>query len=245
MHIIIPARFGATRLPGKPLRDVGGRPLIARVCERARASGAGRVVVATDDERIVAAVAAHGGEAILTGEQASGTDRVAEAARILGLGDEEIIVNLQGDEPLMPPALLAQVGARLADDEAASMATAAHPLHDDTAFASPHVVKVVCDSAGRALYFSRAPIPWPRSRADAAALRHIGLYAYRVGFLRRFRAWGPSPLERCEGLEQLRALEHGARIAVVVTPLDPGPGIDTEEDLARLRGLWEAGVPSS
>lgn len=240
MHIVIPARYGATRLPGKPLRDVAGKPLIVRVYERACASGAKRVTVATDDSRIASAVRAAGGEVVMTGAaHLSGSDRIAEAALILGLKDDDIVVNLQGDEPLMPPRLLAEVAQSLACNPDFSMTTAAHPLVEDQEFQSPHVVKVVCDQKGRALYFSRAPIPWPRlTPVPGGPLRHIGLYAYRVGFLRLFTSWQPCPLEQCEGLEQLRALEHGASIGVVISKISAGPGVDTEDDLARVNALW-------
>ncbi|WP_298139112.1 3-deoxy-manno-octulosonate cytidylyltransferase [Acidiferrobacter sp.] len=240
MHVIIPARYGATRLPGKPLREVAGRPLILRVHERAVASGAARVTVATDDERIAHVVEAAGGEVVMTASHhASGTDRIAEAIACLGLADDTVIVNLQGDEPLMPPALVASVARALRDHPPWAMATAARRLHDPQAFANPHQVKVVCEACGRALYFSRAPIPWPRDpAAPPSFLGHIGLYAYRAGFVRLFTSWGPGNLEQREGLEQLRALERGAAIGVVVTDADPGPGVDTEEDLARANALW-------
>ncbi|HUW97724.1 MAG TPA: 3-deoxy-manno-octulosonate cytidylyltransferase [Acidiferrobacter sp.] len=240
MHVVIPARYAATRLPGKPLRDVGGRPLIVRVYERAMASGADSVTVATDDTRIAEAVRAAGGDVVMTrATHVSGTDRLAEAVRTLGLKEDDIVVNLQGDEPLMPPELLAEVADCLVCHPDFAMATAAHPLADDQQFQNPHVVKVVCDQQGRALYFSRAPIPWPRLQPlPGGPLRHIGLYAYRVGFLRLFSSWEPCPLELCEGLEQLRALEHGAMIGVVRTDRTPGPGVDTEADLERANALW-------
>ena len=240
MHVIIPARYGATRLPGKPLREVAGRPLILRVYERALASGARRVTVATDDARIADVVEGAGGEVVMTAaDHASGTDRIAEAIALLALPDDAIIVNLQGDEPLMPPALVAAVARALNDHPQWHMATAARRMQDAQAFANPHLVKVVCAASGCALYFSRAPIPWPRDAGRPVAfLGHIGLYAYRAGFVRMFTGWGPSPLERRESLEQLRALDHGAAIGVVVTDADPGPGVDTEEDLARANALW-------
>ena len=246
---IIPARYASTRFPGKPLADLGGKPMVVRVCERARASGAQPVCVATDDERIARAVREHGFDARMTrADHASGTDRIAEAALQLGLADEAIVVNVQGDEPLIAPQLIARVAAALQRNPQASVATACHPVHDATAFANPNVVKVVLDAAGRALYFSRAPIPHWRDRTAPAALpdaprplRHVGLYAYRAGFLRRFPALPPAPLEQCEALEQLRVLWHGERIAVHVAPHGPGPGVDTPEDLARVRALFAAG----
>ncbi len=240
MLVIIPARYGATRLPGKPLREVAGQPLILRVHERALASGAARVIVATDDARIARVVEAAGGEVAMTAStHASGTDRIAEAIEQAGLKDDEIVVNLQGDEPCMPPELVAAVARALEARPDGRMATAARRLQGVEAFHNPHQVKVVCDAQGRALYFSRAPIPWPRDPlATPDFLGHIGLYAYTAGFVRAFTAWGPCPLERREGLEQLRALDHGAPIQVVITDADPGPGVDTEEDLARANRVW-------
>ncbi len=240
MHVIIPARYGATRLPGKPLREVAGRPLVLRVLERAYASGAQRVTVATDDARIAEVVEACGGAVVMTAAtHASGTDRIAEAIGRLGLAEDDIVVNLQGDEPLMPPDLVAAVADALAAHPEWQMATAARRMDDEQAFRNPNLVKVVCDAAGRALYFSRAPIPWPRDPVPGTDfLGHVGLYAYRAGFVRTFTAWGPCSLERREGLEQLRALDRGAVIGVVVTDTDPGPGVDTEEDLARVNTLW-------
>lgn len=238
MHIIIPARYAATRLPGKPLRDVAGAPLIVRVYERAVASGVGRVTVATDDQRIADVIRTAGGGVVMTATgHASGTDRIGEAIESLGLKGDDIVVNLQGDEPLMPPSLLADVALALEAHPDWMMSTAACDLLDEEGFQSPHVVKVVCDNESRALYFSRATIPWPRVGLGRR-LRHIGLYAYRVGFLRQFTRWPAGILEQCEGLEQLRALEHGVSIGVVVTQKNPGPGVDTEEDLQRANALW-------
>lgn len=242
MHVLIPARYGATRLPGKPLRDVAGQPLIVRVYQRACQSGAGDVVVVTDDDRIAQVIAAVGGKAVMTRrDHESGTDRLAEAVSQLALRDDEIVVNVQGDEPLLPVALIATVGTALAAHADWSMATAACPIATREEFESPHVVKVVCSDDQRALYFSRAPIPWPRTPPGGAyGWRHIGLYAYRVAFLRRFAALKPAPLEQREGLEQLRALAHGAAIGVVTTSETPGPGVDTEADLVRINGLWDS-----
>ncbi len=240
MHIVIPARYASTRLPGKPLADVGGQPLICRVVERARESGAQSVTVATDDRRIADAVETAGGVAVMTAaSHASGTDRIAEAVALLGLADGEVVVNLQGDEPLMVPALVREVAKSLEGHAEWVIGTAAHAIIDRAEFESPHVVKVVCADDGRALYFSRAPIPYPRTRTGPPwGLRHIGLYAYRVGFLRAFRDMGVSSLEECESLEQLRALAAGMAIGVVVTDHAPGPGVDTPEDLLRVRALW-------
>jgi len=243
--VLIPARLASTRLPRKALADIGGVPMIVRTAMRAAASHASRVVVAADDDEIVAACGAHGVAALLTAKtHASGSDRIAEAAAALGLGDDEIVVNVQGDEPLIEPALIDACAALLGERRDCVMSTAAHAIADADEFANPNVVKVVVDAAGRALYFSRAPIPWPRDagRADPSAiasppLRHVGLYAYRVGFLRRFPALAASPLEETERLEQLRVLWHGERIAVHVSTLPPGVGVDTEEDLENVRRL--------
>lgn len=244
MQVLIPARYGATRLPGKPLRDVAGRPLIVRVYERACQSEASRVVVVTDDERVARVITAVGGEVVMTSRaHESGTDRLAEAATRLALDDDEIVVNVQGDEPLMPPSLITAVSAALDAHADWSMATAAYPIATVEEFESPHVVKVVCSDDQRALYFSRAPVPWPRTPPIGAyGLHHIGLYAYRVAFLRRFAGLKPAMLERREGLEQLRALAHGATIGVITTPETPGPGVDTEADLVRVNRLWD-GLP--
>lgn len=241
-HVFIPARYASTRLPGKLLLDVCGKSLLERVYERARASGARRAVVATDDERIAQAVTAFGGEVCMTASShTSGTDRIAEAIGLCGLAPDAIVVNLQGDEPLMPAGLIRRVAERLADDADAPMATASHRVHDREEFANVNVVKVVVDARGRALYFSRAPIPWPRDAVagPVSAQRHIGLYAYRAAFVRAFAGWGPCELERTEMLEQLRALWHGAPIAVCQTDEEPGPGVDTAEDLERVRAIFE------
>jgi len=247
MHIIIPARYASSRLPGKPLCDIAGKTLIERVHDCARASGAERVIVATDDDRIRAAVEAFGGTVCMTSpEHASGTDRIAEVIAQLHIASETVVVNLQGDEPLMPPALIRQVAETLAAHPDAALATACHPLHDAASLANPDIVKLVRDAQGYALYFSRAPIPWPRERmagrADEpiAAYRHIGIYAYRAGFVTRYAAWPPCPLERAERLEQLRALWHGQRIAVCEAASLPGPGVDTPEDLEWVRRYFDA-----
>lgn len=243
MYVIIPARYASTRLPGKPLLDVCGKPLLQRVYECATLSGARAVIVATDDQRICDAVRAFGGQACMTSAQhTSGTDRIAELIAALKLPPEEIVVNLQGDEPLMPPALIAQTVGTLQAHADAPMATACHAISDYEALRNPNVVKVVCDHQGYALYFSRAPIPWPRdlgamsnSVQEIRAWRHIGLYAYRAGFLRRYTQWPPCPLEQTEALEQLRVLWHGERIAVCTSQAEPGPGVDTPADLERVR----------
>ncbi len=248
--VVIPARLASTRLPRKPLADLGGRPMVVRVAERARlASRAARVVVAADDAEIVDACAAHGVDALLTRtDHASGSDRLAEACALLGLDGRDVVVNVQGDEPLIDPALVDACVDALDAHPDCVMSTAAHAIDDDAEFADPNVVKVVVDARSRALYFSRAPIPWWRdgSTAGAAAihgtaapLRHIGLYAYHAAFLRRFPALEPAPPERLESLEQLRVLWHGERIAVHVAAQRPGPGVDTPRDLERVRALMQ------
>jgi 3-deoxy-manno-octulosonate cytidylyltransferase (CMP-KDO synthetase) len=241
--VIIPARLASTRLPNKPLADLGGKPMVVRVAERAQQSGAARIIVATDHADIAAACAAHGVEACMTrADHPSGTDRIAEVARTLGLAPDAVVVNLQGDEPLIDPALLAACAARIAAD--VPMATCAHPLSDVQDAFNPNVVKVVLDKLGRALYFSRATIPWHRdgfaaSREQLPAgyvpLRHIGLYAYSNAFLQRYPQLEPSPLETIEALEQLRVLWHGVPIAVHVTEEAPHAGVDTPADLERVR----------
>ena len=241
--VIIPARLASTRLPNKPLADLGGKPMVVRVAERARESGAVRIVVATDHADIMAACAAHGVEAVMTRvDHPSGTDRIAEVARALGLGPDEVVVNLQGDEPLIAPALLAACAGRI--ETGVPMATCAHPLSEVADVFNPNVVKVVLDRQGRALYFSRATIPWHRDGFAAsrealppgyAPLRHIGLYAYSNAFLQAYPTLEVSPLEQVEALEQLRVLWHGYPIAVHVTDSAPQAGVDTPEDLARVR----------
>jgi len=248
--VIIPARYASTRLPGKPLADIAGKPMVVRVAERAVAAGAARVVVATDDARIKAAVEAHGITACLTAtDHATGTDRLAEAAQQLGLPDDAIVVNVQGDEPLLLPALIRAVAELLAAHPDAAIATACHPITDVEEAFNPNVVKVVLDGRGYALYFSRATIPWARDAfaggRDAVPeglplYRHYGLYAYRVRFLRVFPTLASAPIERFEALEQLRALWHGFRIVVAVTAGTPAPGVDTPEDLDRVRALFAA-----
>jgi 3-deoxy-manno-octulosonate cytidylyltransferase (CMP-KDO synthetase) len=236
-HVIVPARYGSSRFPGKPLADLAGKPMIVRVCERAAQSGAAAVHVATDDERIAQAVRGAGFAALMTGaDHASGTDRIAEAAQRLKLGTQEMVVNLQGDEPLMPPALIAEVAASLAKKKDASMATACHPLGDAAALANPNVVKVAFDAEGYALYFSRAQIPYPRE-PGGRWYRHVGLYAYRAGFLLNYSTLEHSPLEKAEALEQLRVLWHGYRIAVKVSEAEIPPGVDTPEDLEAVRRM--------
>jgi 3-deoxy-manno-octulosonate cytidylyltransferase (CMP-KDO synthetase) len=248
MHfrVVIPARYASSRLPGKPLADIGGRPMVLHVLERALQAGAESVVVATDDARVQQAVEAAGYQALMTSpDHQSGTERLVEVAEALGWDDDTLVVNVQGDEPLIDPMLIREAARQLLLHDDAVMATLAHPIHDHADFINPNVVKVVADEAGYALYFSRAPIPWPRDAFAAqqamphelGALRHIGLYAYRAGFLRTYASLVSSPLERYEMLEQLRVLGHGYRISLGITPIAPAPGVDTPEDLARVRGL--------
>jgi len=249
--VLIPARLASTRLPNKPLADIGGKPMIVRVAERAERSGAAQVVVAADAPEILAACAAHGVRAIPTrADHASGSDRLAEACATLGLDGEDVVVNVQGDEPLIDPGLIDAVAGLLSNQSLAPMGTAAHAIESVEDFVNPNVVKLLTDAQGLALTFSRAPLPWWRDGfaggitalpAQPAPLRHIGIYSYRAAFLRAFARLAPAPLEQCEALEQLRALWHGHRIAVHVTAQPPGPGVDTPEDLARVRARFAAG----
>jgi 3-deoxy-manno-octulosonate cytidylyltransferase (CMP-KDO synthetase) len=247
-HVIIPARFAASRLPGKPLLMIGDRPLIQWVWQRARASGAASVLVATDDERIRSVALTFGADCLMTSQHhASGTDRIAEVARLRGFGPDDIVVNLQGDEPMMPAEVIAGVAQALQDAPRANIATAVAPIQSLREFLDPNCVKALRASDGRALYFSRAPVPWPRDSvaADrptrfAGAWRHIGIYAYRVRSLLQFAAWPPTPLEVTEKLEQLRALEYGMHIHLVALPTVPPAGVDTPEDLERVRAMLEA-----
>ncbi|MBI4998650.1 MAG: 3-deoxy-manno-octulosonate cytidylyltransferase [Rhodocyclales bacterium] len=260
-HIVVPARYASTRLPGKPLADIAGKPMVVRVVEAALQSSASDVCVATDDERVRVAVEAHGHRAVMTrADHASGTDRIAEVVDAMGWCDEELVVNVQGDEPLIDPALIDAVAAALGKvshgvtegnpcGSAPAMSTAAHPLTSVEDFFNPNVVKVVCDAAGRAMYFSRAPMPWARDAfaadrsrlpADLGALRHIGIYGYRAGFLREYGRLAPSPVEGIEALEQLRVLWHGHEIRVAVFDNPPQPGVDTPEDLERVCRLFRA-----
>lgn len=246
-HVIIPARYASTRLPAKPLLDIGGKPMLQHVVERAQMSGAASITVATDDARIEAAVKAFDGNVCMTGEHhQSGTERLAEAAQKLGLGSEDIVVNLQGDEPLMPPRLLSQVAHILEGDHGADMSTLCTRIHTAAELFDPHVVKVVMDHLGNALYFSRAVIPWDRDAfavtteelpEQAVHYRHLGIYAYRVGFLESYVKKEACGLERMESLEQLRVLWHGGRIHVAEAEEVPGHGVDTLEDLERVRAL--------
>lgn len=243
-RVVIPARYGSTRLPGKALLPIAGKPLLQWVHERARESQAREVLVATDDERIAQAAQSFGAHVVMTdAKHASGTDRIAEVSRIMRWGAEEIVVNVQGDEPLMPPKLINQVAQMLETHANAAIATLASPITSLEELIDPNVVKVVTDSEGRALYFSRAPIPWDRDGAAAGlasqksfanARRHIGLYAYRAGALQRLASLAPSPLEQQEKLEQLRALENQLEIRVVDAAERPGQDVNTPEDLERV-----------
>lgn len=250
--VLIPARLASSRLPGKPLADIAGLPMVVRVAQRALQSRASRCVVAADDARIAQACETHGIPVVLTrGDHASGSDRLAEACEILGLGERDIVVNVQGDEPLMDPELINAVAAELQARPDCVMSTAAHAIEDVRAFLNPNVVKVVLDRRNTALYFSRAPIAWwrdgmsglnapdgPVLLPDPKPLRHVGIYGYRCAFLRRFPDLEPAPIEHIESLEQLRVLWHGERIAVHVCDHAPGPGVDTAEDLERVRALF-------
>ncbi|MEW6764851.1 MAG: 3-deoxy-manno-octulosonate cytidylyltransferase [Pseudomonadota bacterium] len=243
--LVIPARYGSSRLPGKPLLPVAGKPLVQHVIERARECGADEIVLATDDARIRTVCEPLGVRVLMTSpEHATGTDRLAEVARVMGWTDDTIVVNLQGDEPLIPSALLDRLATNLADHPEAGIATLCTPIHHARDLFDPHVVKVVRDMNGLALYFSRASIPWERDafgmeedRHHDHGFRHLGLYAYRAGFLRDFAAWPEAPIEGLEKLEQLRALWHGVRIHVDVVAEPPGHGVDTPEDLARVEAL--------
>ena len=251
--VVIPARFGSTRLPGKVLMPIAGRPMVQHAWERASKSGVGKVVLATDDERVARAARGFGAAVLMTDTRhRSGTERVAEAAALLALDGDEVVVNLQADEPLVPPALIAQVAEDLLAHPAARIATLCEPITRGADVFDPAAVKVVTDREGYALYFSRAAIPWYRGHFEsgelprgAAMSRHIGLYAYRVGYLRTYASQERPGIERAEALEQLRALFHGARIHVAEAKESPGPGVDTATDLERVRALFGAGVGSS
>jgi 3-deoxy-manno-octulosonate cytidylyltransferase (CMP-KDO synthetase) len=249
--VLIPARLASSRLPDKPLADIAGAPMVVRVAQAAARSGAARVVVAADAPSIVQACGTHDVEAVITRvDHLSGSDRLAEACTLLDLDGDDVVVNVQGDEPLIAPAMIDACAALLVARPDCVMATVAHAIDDVAEFTNPNVVKVVLDAGGRALYFSRAPIGWWRDGfaqgihqlpTAPAPLRHVGLYAYRAGFLRRYPTLPVAPLETLESLEQLRVLWHGERIAVHVSAERPGPGVDTPEDLARVRALFAAG----
>ena len=241
---VIPARFGSTRLPGNPLLEIAGQPMIQRVYARAASSQAQRVLVATDDQRIADVVRGFGGECVMTAsDHPTGTDRLAEVADLLGLSADAIVVNVQGDEPLLPASAIHQVASMLETHPEASIATLCEPIQDESEIDDPNQVKVVRSQSGRALYFSRSRIPGHPTQANGTHFRHIGLYAYRAGFLRDFATWRPTPLEQFERLEQLRALEHDRLIQVDVALESIPPGVDTEQDLALVRQhLEQSGV---
>lgn len=252
---VIPARYASTRFPGKPLATIGGKPMILHVAERAARSGASAVLIATDDQRIAEVAIRAGHRAVMTrADHATGTDRLAEVVRKENIRADRIVVNVQGDEPLIAPALIRSVAQSLASHQSASIATACHPIHDVAEWIDPNVVKVVMDREGYALYFSRAPIPWQRSGITGmndfaaevrqrsfqlpTAYRHLGIYAYRAAFITRFQRLKPAAIETAESLEQLRALAEGFRISVAIARTAPAPGVDTMADLARVRRLW-------
>lgn len=249
--VVIPARYASTRLPAKPLLDLGGKPMVVRVAEQALLAGASEIWVATDHPEVEAAARAHGLNVVMTRpDHPSGTDRLAEVVALRGWSEETIVVNVQGDEPLIDPALIVQTARQLAE-YGADIATVAHPVAEAADFFNPNVVKVICRANGDALYFSRAPIPYARDQfaregggetlpAGLPALRHIGLYAYRTSFLKAYARLAPSPIEGFEALEQLRALWHGYRITVAISDHIPVPGVDTPEDAARIQAIFAA-----
>jgi len=252
-HVVIPARYASTRLHGKPLLLIAGKPMVVRVAEQAAQSGAQQIWIATDHHAISNVVQEHGFNACLTKEtHPSGTDRIAEVVEQRNWPDETIVVNVQGDEPLIPPALICSVAQHLNDHPECAIATACHAIHDETTMLNPNIVKTVLDKNGNALYFSRAPIPWPREAfarkqslpPDLPVLRHIGIYAYRAGFLRAFIHLAPAPLEHFEVLEQLRALYHGYKIGVFIAQQAPPGGVDTEQDLLTTRQIYEDQIKS-
>ena len=240
--VVIPARYASTRLPGKPLMDIAGKPMVVRVAEQAEKSGASEIVIATDFEPIISVAKTYNFNAMMTRvEHTSGTDRIAEVATQLGWHDDEIVVNVQGDEPLIDPNLITQIAQHLANSKDAVMATACHAIHDEASMINPNMVKVVMDADGNALYFSRAPIPYPRDDAHKTIIqahRHIGIYAYRVGFLKKYAQLAVTELEKIESLEQLRVLYHGYKIGVVITKNAPASGVDTQDDLDYVRSVF-------
>ena len=247
-HVVIPARMSSTRLPGKPLLLIAGKPMVVRVAEQAAQSGAQQIWIATDHHPILAAVHEHGFKGCMTrADHPSGTDRIAEVVAQQGWPDDTIVVNVQGDEPLIPPKLISAVAKHLYEHPECAIATACHPIHDEASFKNPNIVKTVLDKDGNALYFSRAPIPYPRDAFagktalpdNLQVLRHIGIYAYRAGFLRAYGQLAPTAIEQIESLEQLRALWHGYKIGVSITQDAPPSGVDTEADLILARELFE------
>jgi 3-deoxy-manno-octulosonate cytidylyltransferase (CMP-KDO synthetase) len=240
--VVIPARYASTRLPGKPLLDIAGKPMVIRVAEQANKSGASSVVIATDFEKIIQVAASHQIQAVMTRvDHTSGTDRIAEVAQQLSWDDDDIVVNVQGDEPLIDPQLIQEVALTLGHSRHAVMATACHAINDEAAMLNPNIVKVVMDAEGHALYFSRSPIPYPRDDAHKQSIkahRHIGIYAYRVGFLKQYAELSVTELEQIESLEQLRVLYHGYKIAVTITDNAPASGVDTQADLEQVRSIF-------
>lgn len=248
-HVVIPARISSTRLPGKPMLLIGGKPMVVRVAEQAAQSGAQQIWIATDHQPIMAAMHEHGFKACLTkADHPSGTDRIAEVVAQKNWPVDTIVVNVQGDEPLIPPQLIRAVAQHLHDHPECAMATACHPIHDEASMRNPNIVKTVLDKDGNALYFSRAPIPYPRDAfahntplpANLSVLRHIGIYAYRASFLRAYSQLAPAAIEQIESLEQLRVLWHGYKIGVTITKDAPPSGVDTEADLILAREIFEA-----
>jgi 3-deoxy-manno-octulosonate cytidylyltransferase (CMP-KDO synthetase) len=246
--VVIPARFASTRLPGKPLLDIGGQPMVIRVAQQAEKSGAQQIIIATDHQTITAVAQQQGFEACMTrAEHNSGTDRIAEVATRYGWPDSTIVVNVQGDEPFIPPPLIRALAQHLQEHPDCAIATACHTIHDEASMRNPNIVKVVLDKNGNAMYFSRAPIPWPRDAyangkplpEDVRVFRHIGIYAYRASFLHAFGKLTPAPIEQIEALEQLRALYHGYKIGVTITQNTPPGGVDTEQDLLMARQLFK------
>ncbi|HLP98972.1 MAG TPA: 3-deoxy-manno-octulosonate cytidylyltransferase [Sideroxyarcus sp.] len=246
--VVIPARFASTRLPGKPLLDIGGKPMVVRVAEQAAQSGTQQIVIATDHQPIIEVAQEYGFHARMTrADHASGTDRIAEVAAQYSWSGDTIVVNVQGDEPLIPPGLIRAVAQHLHDHPECAIATACHPIHDEASLRNPNIVKAVLDKHGNALYFSRAPIPYPRDAfakqqplpAELNVLRHIGIYAYRASFLHAYGQLAPAMIEQAESLEQLRALYHGYKIGVTVTQDAPPSGVDTEQDLLVARKIFE------
>ncbi|MFT7227810.1 MAG: 3-deoxy-manno-octulosonate cytidylyltransferase (CMP-KDO synthetase) [Methylophilaceae bacterium] len=243
--VVIPARYASSRLPGKPLLDIAGKPMVIRVSEQAQKSGAEAVVIATDFDKIVKVAEEYHVDAVMTRvDHQSGTDRIAEVAQNLNWDNDDIVVNVQGDEPLIDPALIQEVALTLAHNRDAMMATACHAIHDEASMLNPNVVKVVMDADGNAMYFSRSPIPYPRDETHKQSLkahRHIGIYAYRVGFLKQYAELSVTQLEQIESLEQLRVLHHGYKIAISVTDHVPAKGVDTQADLDYVRSVFQAG----
>jgi 3-deoxy-manno-octulosonate cytidylyltransferase (CMP-KDO synthetase) len=240
--VVIPARYASSRLPGKPLLDIAGKPMVIRVAEQAAKSQAEEVIIATDFERIQQVAKTFGVTTVMTRiDHVSGTDRIAEVVEKMAWDDDVIVVNVQGDEPLIDPELINEVALTLAHNREAVMATACHLIHDEAAFLNPNIVKVVMDVNGNALYFSRSPIPYPRDEAhkqNISAYRHIGIYAYRVGFLKQYANLSVTELEKVESLEQLRVLYHGFKIAISVTENAPASGVDTQTDLDYVRTVF-------